>query len=67
VKTSVKTSVKILDLMKSNPEISGKRISDILGISVRAVEMQISNLQQQGRIKRIGPAKGGHWEVTEGD
>ncbi len=26
---------------------------------------QIRKLQKEGIIKRIGPAKGGHWEVKE--
>ena len=64
-KTSVITSVKILDLMKKEPEISAKRISEILDISLKAVEMQIFNLHLLCKIKRVGTDKGGHWEVLE--
>jgi hypothetical protein len=27
------------------------------------VEKQIAKLRQEGRLRRIGPSKGGHWEV----
>jgi ATP-dependent DNA helicase RecG len=29
------------------------------------MEWQIAKLKKEGRIKRIGPAKGGHWEVVK--
>ncbi|MBU4262036.1 MAG: hypothetical protein KKC76_09205 [Proteobacteria bacterium] len=36
-----------------------------LGLSPRAVEKQIAKLREEGRIRRVGPAKGGHWEVLQ--
>jgi predicted HTH transcriptional regulator len=36
-----------------------------LGITRRALEKQIAKLREEGRIRRIGPAKGGHWEVIK--
>jgi ATP-dependent DNA helicase RecG len=27
------------------------------------VEKQVSKLRKDGRIRRVGPDKGGHWEV----
>jgi predicted HTH transcriptional regulator len=35
----------------------------IPGISNRAVLKQIDKLKKSGILRRIGPAKGGHWEV----
>jgi len=63
-KSSVKSSVKILELIQENKHITILELSDELGISPRAIEKQIANLKKQGTLKRIGPAKGGHWEVT---
>jgi predicted ArsR family transcriptional regulator len=34
-----------------------------LGISRQAVQKHLSNLKAAGRLRRIGPDKGGHWEV----
>jgi predicted HTH transcriptional regulator len=37
----------------------------MLGITERSVERNLNKLQQEELLKRIGPAKGGHWEVTK--
>jgi len=62
-KTSEKTSEKIIRLIKENPEISARDLGDKLNLSPRAVEMQISNLKEKRLLKRIGPAKGGYWQI----
>ncbi|MDJ1422527.1 MAG: putative DNA binding domain-containing protein [Candidatus Methanoperedens sp.] len=64
-KTSEKTSEKIILLIRENPAISAKEIAEKIGVSSRAIEMQIANLKQNKIIKRIGPDKGGMWEVME--
>ena len=51
--------------MVENPNISARDLSDIIGISQRKIEENISKLKQKGILKRIGPAKGGYWEVIE--
>ena len=65
VETMEKSSEKIIDIIKQSPKISAKEISIVLGISSRGVEKQIKNLREQGILRRIGPNKGGHWEVVE--
>jgi ATP-dependent DNA helicase RecG len=35
------------------------------GLSIRGVEYNLNKLKEEGLIKRIGPAKGGHWEVSD--
>lgn len=62
-KSSEKTSERILALLKENPRLSAKKLSELLGISSRAVEKQIASLEDKGRLKREGSPKGGHWEV----
>ena len=55
-------------LLKNFPELSAREVADRLGLSPRAVEKQIAKLQEEGRIRRVGPvgpAKGGHWEVIK--
>jgi ATP-dependent DNA helicase RecG len=58
-----KSSEKILELIKGSPEISAEELATIVGISSRAVEKQISALKKKERLKRVGSAKGGYWEV----
>ncbi len=65
MKTSVKTSVKIISLMRENPQVSIPEIAKAIGRTARAIEMQVAQLKAEGLIERIGPAKGGHWVVKE--
>ncbi len=62
---SQKNSQKILELIKQNKQITIEELSNILGITDRAVKKNIAKLKQQGKLKRIGPDKGGYWEVRE--
>lgn len=63
--SSPKTEKQIMELVKQDASVSTKHLGEILGISKRAVLKQIKKLKDQGRLKRVGPAKGGHWEVSE--
>ena len=62
---SVKSSVKILEAIRANKNVSAKEISQTLSISLRAVEKQLSKLKESGKLRRIGPAKGGYWEIVQ--
>ena len=62
-KSSEKSSEKILALVKASPNLAAREVANILRITPRAVEKQISKLRDEGRLRRIGPARGGHWEV----
>jgi len=61
--SSEKSSEKILSLLKTEPELAAREIGRRIGVSSRAVEKQIANLRREGRLRRIGPPKGGRWEV----
>jgi len=54
----------ILKLMKINPKISAKKLSDEVGISVRKIEENIAKLKKLNLIKRVDGTRG-HWEVKE--
>jgi predicted HTH transcriptional regulator len=58
-------SEKILAVVKIESALSARQMAVRLGITPRAVEKQIAKLRKDGRLKRIGPAKGGHWDVVE--
>ena len=65
MKMSGKTSGKILDEISRNHEITIPELSALIAVTERTVERNIQTLQRIGRLRRIGPAKGGHWEVIE--
>ena len=56
---------KLLDLLKEDPKITREELANKTGLSIRGVEYNLNKLKQDGLIKRIGPAKGGHWEVIK--
>ena len=59
------TRQKIISHMQQNKTISAKELSGIVGISQRKIQENISWLKEKGLIKRIGPDKGGYWEVVK--
>lgn len=62
-KSSQKSSQKILELVSKNPKITTTELAELLSISRRAIAKQISNLKEENKLRRIGPDKGGRWEV----
>ena len=58
-----KTSEIILELLKDNPKLSAKKLSEKIGITSRAVEKQLATLVEKGLLKRVGSPKGGHREI----
>ncbi len=64
-KSSGKTSNRILFLIANNNNITIPELAAKLKLGTRAIEKQIENLKNNGFLKRLGPAKGGCWEVVE--
>ncbi len=62
----VENQKKILTLVRENPYVSKREMSESIGISTTAIDKNIASLKKKGLLKRIGPAKGGHWEIVKG-
>jgi predicted HTH transcriptional regulator len=58
-----KTSGKILTALKQDGNLTIPELSSLIGVTERSIERNIKKLQEQSRLARVGPAKGGHWEV----
>ena len=63
-KGSQKSSQKILQLVQENSVITTTEMADKLNITRRAIAKQIEKLKREGKLKRIGPDKGGRWEIS---
>ena len=61
--TTQKTTQKIIELIKDNKTISIEEMADKCGLTRDGIKYQIRKLKQAGHLRRIGPDKGGHWEV----
>ena len=62
-KSKEKSREKILNLIRENGFITTSELASELGLSTSAIEKHIRNLKLEGILKRIGPDKGGHWEI----
>lgn len=52
---------KIMNLIKESPTISGRQMSEILSVSQRTVERDLSALQKNGILKHEGKDNDGVW------
>ena len=62
-KSREKSREKIIKIIRDNPTVTQLELSNMLRISTKAIEKHIKNLRKDGIIRRVGPDKGGHWEV----
>jgi len=56
---------KIVVEIMGNPMVSRREIAERLGISGDTVKEYLEKLKEKGVLKRVGPPRGGHWEVIE--
>ena len=56
----------IIDRIRATPRATIFELMAELGISHTAVKNNISWLKKHGYIRRVGPDKGGYWEVVQG-
>ena len=58
---------KIIEAIVKNPAISAKALANLVGISPRKIQDNLAKLKRAGMLKRVGPDKGGHWEIMKRD
>ena len=64
-KSNQKSNHKILAAMQRNPSVTIKGLQDITGLSESGVKKVIRRLRADGHVRRVGGAKGGHWEIIQ--
>lgn len=55
---------KMLSLMRQSRTITQQELALSLGVSRSWVAAGLVRLKKAGRVRRVGPDKGGHWEVV---
>jgi ATP-dependent DNA helicase RecG len=55
----------ILNAIRKNSKVSAAEIAMKVGLSSRAVEKRIKTMRENGIIRRVGPDRGGYWEIIE--
>ncbi len=59
-----KSREKTLRLIGKSPTITIEEMAEALRFSRAGIEKIIKRLKDEGRLKRVGSDKGGHWEVV---
>ena len=59
------TEMRIIECVVEAPTISQAAIAERLGMTRQYVGRCMGDLQKRHIIRRIGPSKGGHWELVE--
>ncbi len=66
-KTPKKHQETILQHLRQYPQANVPELMDATGLSTNGVKYHLNQLKQAGKLRRLGPTKGGRWEVTEPD
>jgi ATP-dependent DNA helicase RecG len=59
------TRDRIVLLLKENPRLTKQDLMHVLQKASGTIKEHIRILKKEGRIKRVGPDKGGYWEVVD--
>lgn len=57
------SQMKILEMVKRNPEITVKALANATGMTLSTVQRRLAKLQSNGQVRRVGSKKTGYWEV----
>ena len=60
-----KTKLKMIELIRDNPNITINQFSITLKLSEPAIKKNLKQLKESGHIQRIGSNKTGYWEVIK--
>lgn len=59
------TQNKIMSLIKQNNKITQKEMIEITNLTRTTITKNLLNLKEKNIIKRVGPDKGGYWEIID--
>ena len=60
---TVNTVKAILKILTDNPSVTIAELCVMTGKARPTINEHIAHLKAKNRIRRVGPDKGGHWEV----
>jgi predicted HTH transcriptional regulator len=64
-KIAPKTSERVLSAIQKNPTILTEELAEMLDLTVDGIKWQIRKLKNLELLRRVGPDRGGYWEVLE--
>jgi len=64
-KKAQKSTQKILKILMQNGFVTRAALAQKTGLSDGGIKKQLEKMQKEGVLRRVGPDKGGHWEVLK--
>lgn len=61
----MKSREKIIELLFQDNSLSAATLAERISITSKAVEKHIAKMKAEGILKRVGPDKGGYWQLVE--
>ena len=63
VNVPVKRKDRILAMLADDPNLTAEKLAEAFSVTSKTIKRDIGELKKEGRLKRIGSDKTGHWEV----
>lgn len=54
-----------MNAIEKNNHITTPMLAELLNLTIKGIEYQLTTLKNQGIIERIGPNKGGYWKINK--
>lgn len=61
----IKSREKIIVAIKGNGRHTTNSLAELVGVTPKAIEKHLAKLKAEGILVRVGPDKGGHWEIID--
>jgi fido (protein-threonine AMPylation protein) len=61
----VKRRDEIIKMLLANPNLTAEELASVFSVTAKTIKRDFAALKNDGRIKRFGSDKAGHWEVIQ--
>ncbi|MBQ8677128.1 MAG: winged helix-turn-helix transcriptional regulator [Alphaproteobacteria bacterium] len=55
----------MIRFISENSQITTNQLAELTNLRIAGVKKNLRQLKEQNLIRRVGPDKGGHWEVIK--
>jgi fido (protein-threonine AMPylation protein) len=67
VNVPVKRRDGVLRMLHADPDMTADKLAAVFSVTAKTIKRDFTALKNEGKIKRIGSDKTGHWEIIEYD
>ena len=63
VNVPVKRKDEIIKMLLVNPRLTAEKLAGVFSVTAKTISRDFTSLKSEGKVKRVGSDKTGHWEV----